>query len=81
MMEKRVNNLGRGLPPLFGQCPKENMFFFYRAWYRAVLCSNSFAREHKFQLETDGYRLPAAFRHQSVINSMSKILKTHDLTL
>ena len=80
-MEKRVNNLGRGLPPPFRAMPERKHVFFYRAWYRAVLCSNSFAREHKFQLETDGYRLPAAFRHQSVINSMSKILKTHDLTL
>ena len=31
MVEKRVKNSGRGLPPLFGQCPKENIFFFRRA--------------------------------------------------
>ena len=28
MVEKRVNKFGRGLlPPLFGRCPKENIFF------------------------------------------------------
>ena len=33
MVEKRVKKFGQGSPPppLFGQCPKENIFFFRRA--------------------------------------------------
>ena len=27
MVEKGSKNLGRGPPPFFGQCPKENIFF------------------------------------------------------
>ena len=36
MVEKRVNKFGQGSPPpLFGQCPKENIFFYRRASLRS----------------------------------------------
>ena len=38
MVEKRVKKFGQGSPPpLFGQCPKENIFFFRRASLRAEM--------------------------------------------
>ena len=46
MVEKRVNKFGQGSPPpLFGQCPKENIFFYRMAslmsLFRVNQCSTN----------------------------------------
>ena len=37
MVEKRVKKFGQGPPPLFGQCPKENILFYRRCSLTTII--------------------------------------------